>query len=773
MNKYEVLGVVGEGAYGVVLKCRNKESNSIVAIKKFKVSDDDEILRKTALREVKLLRLLRHGNIVSLIEAFRRKGKLYLVFEYVEKNLLEVLEEQPQGLDPGLVRHYIFQLCQAIHWCHSNEVVHRDIKPENLLIDVAHRQLKLCDFGFARLLNNPHEELTDYVATRWYRAPELLLGSTQYSFSVDLWAIGCIMGEITDGQPLFPGESEVDQLYIIQKIVGPLIPSHTDLFLANSRFAGLKFPDMSRPETLQKKYLGTLSKRSLHFMQQVLSMDPADRPTSEEALNHPYFQSMPGAGTMTAAAGGGGEDAPVSHTQHSPPTQLFAQAPRIAPPPQHQQHQGMQQQQGGAESKLLPQGLPRQGGGGGAASNYAAAAAEDKYQAQAQQMQMQGHYTAAATADYAHWGPTGQPPHHQLSMEATATAAAPGKEWDKSQIQGPGSSPLPSFLSLSSHCVALRCLGSPPASRQKSRQKSRAQNREGGGGGGGGGKEKEKERDAKERERELAREVERERERQREKEIMAFREFSTKLPMRRRRNPDDPLPMPEPLQYSSLTPLSLHYDPSGGGAGGYDPQQGPGAGAGGYNRRHMPPLDHQISTGSGGGAGGNSSRNEAKSREAQRLRAMAPPSSDSGGSYGYGGGGGGGAGGGGYGIVTPRGRTLLTAADSSGGTGGGGGYGGSPYVAQPPPKYLPPAALAALPHINLGPHPHAALLYEQQLGQGQGQGQQGHHHLQQQQHLHHDHPSSQVSSPRPPPPPPRSLSHDSHLSLSLCLSLYG
>jgi cyclin-dependent kinase-like len=205
MNKYEVLGVVGEGAYGVVLKCRNKESAEIVAIKKFKESDDDEILRKTTLREVKILRMLRHNNIVSLKEAFRRKAKLYLVFEYVEKNLLEVLEEQPTGLDPEIVRIYIYQLVLAIHWCHSNAVIHRDIKPENLLINVRTKTLKLCDFGFARLISKSTEELTDYVATRWYRAPELLLGSTNYGFGVDLWAIGCIMGEISDGQPIFPG----------------------------------------------------------------------------------------------------------------------------------------------------------------------------------------------------------------------------------------------------------------------------------------------------------------------------------------------------------------------------------------------------------------------------------------------------------------------------------------------------------------------------------------------------------------------------------------
>jgi cyclin-dependent kinase-like len=116
MNKYEVLGVVGEGAYGVVLRCRNKESGEIVAIKKFKESEDDEVVRKTTLREVKLLRMLRHDNIVELREAFRRKGKLYLVFEYVEKNLLEILEQQPAGLPGELVRKYIYQLCRAINW---------------------------------------------------------------------------------------------------------------------------------------------------------------------------------------------------------------------------------------------------------------------------------------------------------------------------------------------------------------------------------------------------------------------------------------------------------------------------------------------------------------------------------------------------------------------------------------------------------------------------------------------------------------------------------
>ena len=125
MNKYEVLGIVGEGAYGVVLRCRNKETGEVVAIKKFKESDDDETLKKTTLREVKILRLLKHNNIVTLMEAFRRKTKLFLVFEYVDKNLLEILEEQTHGLEPELVKLYIYQLCHAIQWCHSHDIIHR------------------------------------------------------------------------------------------------------------------------------------------------------------------------------------------------------------------------------------------------------------------------------------------------------------------------------------------------------------------------------------------------------------------------------------------------------------------------------------------------------------------------------------------------------------------------------------------------------------------------------------------------------------------------
>eukprot|EP00955_Chlamydomonas_euryale_P011183 120778-Chlamydomonas_euryale.AAC.2 len=150
-----------------------------------------------------------------------------------------------------------------------------DIKPENLLISTGGLptppngvgKLKLCDFGFARQLPERRDvDITDYVSTRWYRAPELLLGSTRYGREVDLWAIGCIMAELVDGQPLFPGESDIDQLYVIQRLVGQLTQEQQTLFLRNPRFAGLKFPDMSRPETLDRKYGASLPAAALDFL---------------------------------------------------------------------------------------------------------------------------------------------------------------------------------------------------------------------------------------------------------------------------------------------------------------------------------------------------------------------------------------------------------------------------------------------------------------------------------------------------------------------------
>ena len=231
---------------------------------------------------------LKHDNIVNLIEVFRRKGKLHLVFEFVERTILEDLERNPDGMDPLEVKKCLWQLLRSIEYCHSHNVIHRDIKPENLLIS-RNGTLKLCDFGFARTLAGPGARYTDYVATRWYRGPELLTGDTQYGKPVDVWAIGCMLPEMASGAPLFPGESDIDQLFHIMRCFGQLPPKLMDIFKSNPLFVGIKIPEMVQcTETLEKRF-PIYPKDQLAFMKHCLKYEPEHRYTCSELMQHPYF----------------------------------------------------------------------------------------------------------------------------------------------------------------------------------------------------------------------------------------------------------------------------------------------------------------------------------------------------------------------------------------------------------------------------------------------------------------------------------------------------
>eukprot|EP00499_Haloplacidia_sp_CaronLabIsolate_P004318 CAMPEP_0196775628 /NCGR_PEP_ID=MMETSP1104-20130614/4138_1 /TAXON_ID=33652 /ORGANISM="Cafeteria sp., Strain Caron Lab Isolate" /LENGTH=276 /DNA_ID=CAMNT_0042145797 /DNA_START=9 /DNA_END=836 /DNA_ORIENTATION=- len=276
MKRYSVQKQAGEGAYGVVLKCYDKDTSSFVAIKKFKGKEDE-----ATIREVKLLRALRHPNVVRMLDAFRVRGRLHLVFEFMEQNMLQVLQARPRGLPEAEVREYVYQLAAAIHCCHRHGVIHRDIKPENLLVN-RDRTLKLCDFGVARTVSKSGR-YTDYVATRWYRAPELLVGRVDYSLPMDIFAMGCIMAELLTGRPLFPGRSEVDQLHILHRVLGPLPPSLDQFLRQNPRFRGkLHFgaqrtpgggSDLRRFRPLDAT-LGTfVSPDGLAFLRQLLEQD--------------------------------------------------------------------------------------------------------------------------------------------------------------------------------------------------------------------------------------------------------------------------------------------------------------------------------------------------------------------------------------------------------------------------------------------------------------------------------------------------------------------
>ena len=308
-GELEVLQVVGEGAYGVVMRCRDVASGETRAVKEFKINADDpdvEEVRRTSAREVSVLRALNHPNVVRHLGDFEWGEKLYVVMEYVPRTLLEMLDDtEGAGLPKEDVRSYVHQLCVAVAFVHASGYVYRDIKPENMLI-TEDKTLKLCDFGFARRVEGTKGEiLTDYVATRWYRAPELLLGQpyaaadgavtrTGYGKPVDMWAIGCLMGELTDGEPLFPGDSDVDQLRLLQACLGRLTPGQMMAFSVNPHNAGVSFEGLpDEPEGLARRYEGKMTEVELDFMGRLLEINPKTRMTGEECCRHPYFADAP------------------------------------------------------------------------------------------------------------------------------------------------------------------------------------------------------------------------------------------------------------------------------------------------------------------------------------------------------------------------------------------------------------------------------------------------------------------------------------------------
>ncbi|KAF0756329.1 hypothetical protein AaE_004673 [Aphanomyces astaci] len=216
MNRYEILDRLGDGAYGEVLKARNLKTNEVVAIKKLKMLFPtwEECLQ---LRELKSLKVLRHDNIIQLKEVIRDKAELYFVFEYMDTSLFAWMRKN-NAKEPQ-IRTIMSQLFSGLAYMHKHGFFHRDIKPENCLCSSGIEVLKVADLGQAREIRS-RPPFTDYVSTRWYRSPELLLRSTTYNSPIDLWACGCIMAELFLGKPLFAGSSEADQMCRICGILG-------------------------------------------------------------------------------------------------------------------------------------------------------------------------------------------------------------------------------------------------------------------------------------------------------------------------------------------------------------------------------------------------------------------------------------------------------------------------------------------------------------------------------------------------------------------------
>ncbi|GAB1606619.1 cyclin-dependent kinase-like 2 [Argonauta hians] len=289
MEKFETLAVVGEGSYGVVMKCKRKDTNQIVAIKKFLETEEDKISKKVAYREIKILKMLHHDHLVNLIEVFKRKKRFYLVFEFIDHTILNELDKFPHGFGETATRKILWQVLKGIEFFHAHNIIHRDIKPENILIS-RNGVVKVCDFGFARtIVSTSKVPYTAYVATRWYRAPELLVGDSKYGKPVDVWAVGCLAAEILSGDPLFPGDSDLDQLSHIVKYLGDLIPHHKALFDKNPVFSAVRIPVMNDKNAMKKRF-SKYSADTRLFIQDCLNLDPSQRPTCSQLLKKPFFQ---------------------------------------------------------------------------------------------------------------------------------------------------------------------------------------------------------------------------------------------------------------------------------------------------------------------------------------------------------------------------------------------------------------------------------------------------------------------------------------------------
>ncbi|XP_013973482.1 cyclin-dependent kinase 20 isoform X5 [Canis lupus baileyi] len=225
MDQYCILGRIGEGAHGVVFKAKHVETGEIVALKKVALRRLEDGIPNQALREIKALQEIEDNqHVVQLKAVFPHGAGFVLAFEFMLSDLAEVVRHAQRPLVQAQVKSYLQMLLKGVAFCHANNIVHRDLKPANLLIS-ASGQLKIADFGLARVFSPDGSRLyTHQVATRWYRAPELLYGARQYDQGVDLWAVGCILGELLNGSPLFPGENDIEQLCCVLRILGTPSP---------------------------------------------------------------------------------------------------------------------------------------------------------------------------------------------------------------------------------------------------------------------------------------------------------------------------------------------------------------------------------------------------------------------------------------------------------------------------------------------------------------------------------------------------------------------
>ncbi|XP_063233182.1 cyclin-dependent kinase 5 [Bacillus rossius redtenbacheri] len=289
MQKYEKLEKIGEGTYGTVFKAKNRESHEIVALKRVRLDDDDEGVPSSALREICLLKELKHRNIVRLYDVLHSDKKLTLVFEHCDQDLKKYFDSLNGEIDPDVVKSFMYQLLRGLAFCHSHNVLHRDLKPQNLLIN-KNGELKLADFGLARAFGIPVKCYSAEVVTLWYRPPDVLFGAKLYTTSIDMWSAGCIFAELANaGRPLFPGSDVDDQLKRIFKLLGT--PTE-ETWPGVGQLPDYKPFPVYHPSAGFGQVVPKLGSKGRDLLQRLLVCNPALRMAAEESMVHPYFSDV-------------------------------------------------------------------------------------------------------------------------------------------------------------------------------------------------------------------------------------------------------------------------------------------------------------------------------------------------------------------------------------------------------------------------------------------------------------------------------------------------
>ena len=303
--RYSKIQFLGEGQFATVYKALDTETKTLVAVKKIKLGsriEAEDGINRTALREIKILHSISHPNIIGLLDVFGHRSDVSLVFEFCQTDLEVIIRDKSIVLTPANIKSYLLMTLKGLRYLHVNWILHRDLKPNNLLI-ASDGQLKLADFGLAKVYGSPDRIYTHQVVTRWYRAPELLYGARSYGPGIDVWAVGCIAAELLLRNALFPGDTDLDQLSKIFFVTGTPVDSLEDKSKGSTSNPRCLWPGVkSLPDYIDFNFMPGVPLQEIftaadddliQVISEMIILEPRKRLSCDQILQSKYFFNKP------------------------------------------------------------------------------------------------------------------------------------------------------------------------------------------------------------------------------------------------------------------------------------------------------------------------------------------------------------------------------------------------------------------------------------------------------------------------------------------------